>query len=247
MEQIAKALYVGNLQPKDIKITVSDSNLILSPEIEQRIGEIWKEKLVESKNRGKEIFNGSSYRVNHWKLIENILSIQLASYDFKNRLGLSVMIRQAEISPADYNHGGCFVGATVVTADNKYVMVELSGKSMNNNTFEILGGMAETDIEMTSDGLYLFDALHQELLEEAGIQKSEISQEYLQLFFRGPNADYGFHFHVETALTEKVMIERFINNTDVDIAALCFFNKKEYLEKLRGGSLNKILIASHLK
>ena len=238
------SLVTGNLQPDDISITVSDSNLELTKEIEDRIENIWLEKLSESESRGKQIYNGTSYRLNNWVYSDNKLHLELAVFNFKHRLGLLAMTAGGEIDPNTYDQAGCYVGATVITSDNKYIMVELSGKSMNYNTYDLLGGMAETDVNMSKNGDYLFNSLLKELKEEAGIVHQDIVDKHLRMFYRSTHAHFAFHFMIETNVTKETLEERFTTNDDVDIAGLCFFDEEEYVSKLNSLGPTKELIAS---
>ena len=239
----SKALVTGKLTAKDISITVKKSNLNLTPEIESRVEEVWKDKLIESEKRGANIFNGVSYRMNSWSYNQRKLKLELSPYDYKHRLGLITMIKNGEISSYDYPHNGCFVGATVLTSDNLYIMIKLSGTSMNLNTLEMLGGMVETETQF-SDQNFLFDVLYQELEEEAGIIKSDITQCYLESMFTGGTSHFGFYFNVVLNKSSSELQKRFGHNQDTDIESLVFLSREDYLITLRNMSNNKRLIAS---
>jgi len=239
----SKALVTGKLTVRDISITAKESNLKLTPEIEKRIEEVWEDKLIESEKRGGNIFNGVSYRMNSWSYDQQKLKLELSLYDYKHRLGLITMIKNGEISSYDYPHNGCFVGATVLTSDNLYIMVKLSGTSMNLNILEMLGGMVETETQF-SDQNFLFDVLYQELEEEAGITNSDITQCYLEAMFTGGTSHFGFYFNVVLDKSSSELQKRFGHNQDTDIESLVFLSRKDYLITLKNMSNNKRLIAS---
>jgi len=247
MKQTPYVLVDQALLPENISITLSHACVPLDQHTEQRITEVWTEKIIESKQRGKEIFNGTSYRVIKWSFNEGHLSLELGVFDYKHLLGIISLIKAGELAATTDIQGGCFVGATVCTADNQYVLVQLSGKSMNDNTYDMLGGIAETDVPLSTDGSYLFATLYKELEEEAGITQSDISDCQLRLFFAGTSAHYGFHFSVTISLTEKQLTKRFRSNADEDIAALCFFDKPAYIKKIESLSPNKKLFVELLK
>jgi 8-oxo-dGTP pyrophosphatase MutT (NUDIX family) len=239
----SKALVTGKLTAENFNITIGESNLNLTLEIGARIEEIWKDKQVESKERGADIYNGVSYRVNNWSYDQKTLGLELSLYDYKHRLGLITMIKNGEISSYDYPHNGCFVGATVLTSDDLYIMVKLSGTSMNLNTLEMLGGMVETETQF-SDQNFLFDVLYQELEEEAGITNSDITQCYLESMFTGGTSHFGFYFNVVLDKSSSELQKRFVYNQDTDIESLVFLSREEYLITLKDMSNNKRLIAS---
>lgn len=237
-------LVAGKLHPQDITLSVSASNLSLPPELEACISKVWDEKVAEATEEVKTIFNGTSYRLNEWSYKNETLHLDLAVFDFKHRSALIELIKRAEIDEDVFPQGGCFTGASVRTSDGKFVVVELSGKSMNTNTYELLGGMVETDVSMTIDGTFLFNTLYKELFEEADITTDEITDCYLRMFYRGVLAHTGFYFEVTTKLTEPELTERSQTNSDTDIARLHFFTKEEYSAFLRSQRPNKQLIAT---
>jgi len=226
-----QTLVIGKLKPENTLLSITDETLVLPHSIETRIEEIWEEKVIESKERGKPIFNGTSYRLINWSFKNNLLEITLGTFDYKHRLGLSTMGQRGELHNTSIVQGGCFVNSTTITSDGYFCMVKLSGKSMNNNIYDFIGGMAETDTPFNHH-TYLFDALYKEMEEEACIDKDMIESCTLRCFFQAKNGHYGFHFLTKLSKSKTDIEKRFKDNTDIDIDSLVFLKKDQYLRKL---------------
>jgi hypothetical protein len=235
---------LGPLEPKDIVITVSPSNLEVTEDVSNRIEELWREKEQEAKNKGLNFFNGVSYRVNSYNFTNGKLVLDLATFEFKLRYGLITMSRLGEIDPTVIVQGGCFVGATVVTSDKKYLLVKQSGKSaLNINIYDVLGGMAEIDVPL-SGGDYFHQVLFNELKEEGNIFQSDIDSCSLKMVYAAQNGHFGFYFEVTLNVTATELLERHQYNSDVDIESLHAYSKAEYLKNLQNHpSPNKQLLA----
>ncbi len=235
-------LFVGHLQGSNVNITIEESNLILSKEIEVDIERRWSEKIKEAEEGNLNLYNGMSYRLNDWSCVLDRLDLKLSVFDYKHRHALVCMSREGSIDEGKYRHNGCYVGATVITSDNKYVMVKLSGKSMNPNKTDLLGGIAETNVKCNS-GQYLFDILHEELREEAGLEINEVDSSVLRMMYASQSGHIGFYFEIRLLLSSGEMEERFADNQDIDIAHLLFYEKSEYVNALRRHGSSKNLIA----
>jgi len=239
-------LVTGFLSQDDITISVKESNLVLPKKIEQEIQDRWSTKKKEAEEKDLHLFNGTSYRLNTYSYQNNVLNLELSIFDYKHRYGLVLMTRENVIDQSLYRHNGLFVGSTVKTADNRYVMVKLSGKSTNPNKYDVLGGMAETDVECTS-GKYIFDVLYKEFEEEAGIAREEVSKCDLRTIYIAQNGHIGFYFETELAVTSRDLQKRFEGNTDIDIDSLCFYEKEEYLDILRNQNDSKRMMADFIE
>lgn len=115
-----------------------------------------------------------------------------------------------------------------------YVIVKLSGKSMNGNDFDVLGGMMETELPLDKP-LDLFHHLYAELKEEANIDIQDISENMLRGIVQTQRGHVLFHFDIKLNVTAKELKERFDTNTkDPDIEDLMFLSKEEYVSYLKG-------------
>lgn len=159
--------------------------------------------------------------------------------DYKTLYGLREALPKINYDKTMYQNG-CYVGSTVKTSDNKYLMIKLSGKSMNSNTYDLLGGMLGTKIEMNSE--YIFNVLYTELDEEAGIKKNEIENTALKAIYQDRLTSIGFYFETDLDISSDEILKRFESNADVDISGVEVYSYEQYLEILQNHNSSKRLI-----
>ncbi len=237
-----KILSSGEFSPDDISISISPSNRIIDKKIEDEIEKVWTRMMMRAKEKGLNLYNGISYRLNSLEQKGNILKIDLSTFEYKIRDGL-IAIPEYFNLPEEYWRKGCFTAATVKTSDWKYLMVELSGKSMNTNTIDLLGGVIEFPPEIKTGG-DIFKSLYSELEEEAFVNRIDIEECFLKTIFLERRHNIGFYFEVILNISSKKLIERYTkSNMDVDIKSVKFFGRDEYLKTLCKHNPNKQLIA----
>ena len=238
---MASILALGKFLPCDIVVTSSSSNRKIDPSIENQIDGIWERKKAEADKLGQTCYNGISYRINSLKQNGDRLEIDFGTIEFKTRISL-IEIPEYFSLGEKYDRMGCYAGATVKTADGKYVMVELSGKSLNSNKIEMLGGLIEKPLEINnSEDLFL--SIYNELEEEACIEKEDIDKIYLRAVYIGAKTDVGFYFEATLKLSAKELAEKFVReNKDEDVSELRFYEREEYRSLLKGKSENKKLV-----
>ena len=229
-------LVKGDFGPEDMVVSVGPSNLVILDEVAEDIEQIWSEKLKEAKEKGLNLYNGKSYRLNSFDYTDGKIVLGLGVMDFKTRYGLRFALSNVSFDESMYRNG-CFVGGSVRTSDGNYLMVKLSGKSMNNNTYDFLGGMMELEVPMSD--AYVFDVMYEELKEEAGIEREEVSEMVLRGVYRDIYTNVGFYMTIQLSLSTKEVLERFSGISDVDIAGIEAYSYDEYVELLRGHNENK--------
>lgn len=241
-----KILALGKYLSSDLLISVSESNRKIDPIIEGKLEAIWETKKKKADENGQICYNGLSYRLNSLKKLENKIALDFGIIEYKARTGLVVIPEYFELSEEFYQKG-CYTGATVKTLDGRYLMVELSEKSMNLNGVDLLGGVMETIIEMQT-GEDIFQSLYSELEEESCIQKNDIEKSYLRAIFLSFNTYVGFYFEISLNISLEKLLDRFKkNNKDIDIKSLKDFSLDEYEKILRNHkSKNKQFIAELL-
>jgi hypothetical protein len=111
-------------------------------------------------------------------------------------------------------------------------MVELSGKSMNENKTDLLGGIMETtiDLRMGSD---VFKSLYAELEEEGSISQADIAGAYLRALILGEKTNVQFYFEVVLKTSLGEVLQKFKDNSDEDVKSLVAFSRENYLLHLR--------------
>jgi hypothetical protein len=180
----------GQFDPDDIEVSNSDtSNLEISPEMAGRIDELWDAMLHKAEAQGKRIWNGTTARVDDLEVIsDRKLKITFAPLDFKTRECMRQLPGFWEWPEHRWRKGGV-VMAFVRTSDNYYVFVALSGKSLNERAYEMLGGVVG-DTFVIRSGHDLYEVIYQEVEEQAAIQREHITSCILRLVFYTPGTHW---------------------------------------------------------
>lgn len=242
----AQILAAGKFHFADLVVSVSESTRLIDTAIERQIEQLWQAKLKKAEENNQHIYNGLSYRLNTLRQEGNVLKLDFGVNDFKTVACLIEVPGYFELHP-DYYRKSCHTLATVKTSDDKYIMVELSGKSMNVNSVDFLGGVMETNIPMTS-GEAIFESLYAELAEEAAVQRADIKDSYLSLVYLNPKTSIGFYFEVTLNISAAALLERFTSEvSDADIHSLKAFSRSEYIDVLQKHNVNKQFIAEHVQ
>ncbi len=225
-------LALGKFSSSDLVVSISESTRKISPEIENQVDAIWEEKKKKADEEGRVCFNGTSYRINSLKEENGEIAIDFGLLEYKARQALQTIPAYLEL-PDDYYHKGSYSGATVKTSDGKFLVVELSGKSMNMNTIDMLGGIMEKPSEIVT-GEDVFDCVYSELEEEACIERNDIKECYLRSVFLTSNTHTCFYYEVTLNLSAVELLDRFSGkNKDQDIRSLKALSREEYISFLK--------------
>lgn len=243
--KLPRILVSGAFSPEDVVVSVSQSTRKVDPAIEAQLDALWEVKKKKADEEGKNCYNGISYRLNSIQEQDGKLVVDFGTFEYKVRDGLIAIPEYFELSE-EYYRKGCFSTATVRTSDGLYVMAELSGKSMNENTVDLIGGIMETNIAFGS-GKDVFRSFYDELEEEAGITEGDIQECYLKTIYLEARTNVAFYFEVILNISSNDLLKRFKENKDEDIHALCFYAQEKYLDALKHHrSPNKQFIAEQL-
>lgn len=240
-----KTLVSGRFFPDQLRISHSPSNRAIDPAVESQLEALWQVKLKKAQEQGRHIYNGLSYRLNGFRVDQDCLNLDLGIIEYKVRDGLIDIPDYYEL-PEPFYRKGCYTTATVKTADDQYLLAELSGKSMNLNTIEMLGGIMETEPPVHT-GQDVFDSLYKELEEEALVLPTDISEASLRALFLERRTNIALYFEVVLTVSAEEIFTRFRERSkDADIKCLKAHARKDYLEVLRGHNANKQFIAQLL-
>jgi hypothetical protein len=243
--ELPRILVSGKFAPEDLLVSVSPSNRKVDPVIEGQLDALWETKKRLADEQGKKCYNGISYRLNSIQEHDGKVTVDFGTFEYKVRDGLTAIPGYFTL-PEEYYRKGCFSIATVKTNDDRYVLVELSGKSMNENTVDLIGGIMETNIVFDS-GESIFRSFSNELEEEAGIMEEDIQECFLKTIFITDRTNTAFYFEVILNVSAYDLEERFRENKDQDIRALRFCTRGEYIQVLgQHRSPNKQFIAKEL-
>ena len=189
-----KTLVKGKLTPNDLNVFVNKSNRKISKAIEEKMEKIWKDKVKMAKENNKILYNGTLYRLNNINKLDNKIIIELGTLEFKTFLCINEIYEYFDLDKSHYKNS-CHTLATVKTKDKKYIMVNLTGKSMNENSFDFIGGAMEVSSKI-NNGKKLFWSFYKELKEEAHIDKKDIVESFLKLIYLNHKTNVGFYFEI---------------------------------------------------
>ena len=222
----------GKFYEKDIEISRSPSNRKIDPIAESEIDSIWEETLKDAKINNKIAYNGTSYRLNDFKIEDNKLSLDFSVVSFKVRSGLRKTSTFPNLSE-EYFHKACSAGSIVQTSDGKFVMIKLSGKSLSTLSTDVLGGMMEYPYPL-KNGTDLFDQQYREMYEEGRIRKEDISDIYLRNLIQCPGGQVLLSFQVTLSVSSDEVRQRFDSEeSDPDIAEILIFDRDDYIDMMQ--------------
>lgn len=240
-----RVLVLGKFAPSDLAFTLSKSNRAIDPDIESQLDELWETKLKKAHEEGRTIYNGFSYRLNSFKEEFGKLQLDFGTIEYRIRDGLIDVPGFLDL-PETYYRKGCYTSASVKTSDDHYLMVELSGKSMNMNMVDLLGGIMETELDFNT-GEDVFRSLYKELEEEALISEQDIAESYLRSLYMERRTNICFYFEVKLNISSAEVLKRFRDaSSDQDIKSIKVFDKTEYIAALQAHNPNKQLIVELL-
>ncbi len=240
---LPQVIFEGEYSQNDITAEILDSQFFQDERFQEDISTMRNEKEEEAKIKNLNFYNGISYRFVSYHPKEK--KVILEKIDFKNRWGSIQLIRNKTIDEYHYRHNGCFAWAHIQCSDGKYIVLKLNGRSMNTNTFEIVGGMVEK-LEYTIENI-IFDTIYKEVEEEILVTRSEITSCVFKSGFFWIQWHVGFHFNITLNIPSTEIFSRAKNIKDKDIEEVIALSKEEYITFLKEhNSKNKNFIIRYL-
>lgn len=240
-----RILALGRFAPEDFIIHVDESTRRIDLLTENTIDQLWKIKTEIAAHLGKNIYDGTLYRLNALRREDQTLSLDLGTLEYKTREGLLQSPGYYDLDEAYYGKS-CYTEAAVKMSDDRYLMVELSGKSMNENRVDHLGGAMETTPSIET-GSGIFHSLYKELEEEAHIAPEDIREAYLRCVYLGRKTSVGLYFEITLQISSAELLARSEGReNDPDIQSIKTFTRSEYKDLLLAHTTNKQLIAGIL-
>lgn len=215
----------------DIKFT-TESNLMSSPELEEKIAKLWEEKYTEAKQLGKHVYNGQSYRLDSFENNAK-LKLTISLFSYSTRYPLTLLFKEGKVNlPASYYPNGLAIGGLVETADNKFVFGKRGGRSMTHTSIDFIGGIVE-DVELKGSR-DLFVLNEAELLEEVGVSKGQIIDMVILGLVQSNTGNVIIISQTRLNISSVKLQEQFRSNSDDEMDELVFIDKSELEEYLLG-------------
>lgn len=165
-----------NFTIKNLKIISNDTALELPAELENKVDKMWSKYEEESKKTGRKIWNGTVYRLFDIQEENKQIVLKLSTIQYKQYLAAPHLREAMNMLPFNKRINGLYVGAQVITADNKYII----GKTMSNTIFlhkyDLISGSLNKDETVISNANDLVNYMKSELLEETGITEDFIKE-----------------------------------------------------------------------
>jgi len=173
-----KVLAKGRYYPKDISISYKkESNRKIDKSLELKVSQKWEEMLKEAKSKGKLIYNGESYRLNNLTETNCKLHFEVSKFRYSTRRPIREFPEELEKLGEDYYSRGLAIGGFIKTTDDLYIFGKRSGKTMETNSEDFIGGIVdEVDLKTGED---IFKLNKREIFEELNITSAEIADIYL--------------------------------------------------------------------
>jgi len=169
-------LWKGEIRESGITVNIipeAESNRRKDPELESEFcPKEWQSRLLEAQEKGQELYNGTSYRMESFDFEDGRLALTVSPIEFSKRWTLKRSPRLEQLGEEYYSHGLSTAGF-VQTSDGKYIFTQKSGKSASVLKIDIIGGVLEK-IEPAS-GVGLFNNNRKELKEEINVDPTMIN------------------------------------------------------------------------
>ena len=220
--------------PSDIICEFTDTTTHkMDMELMNTVDNRWCDTVNNAINNGKTCYNGWSYRVENIEERGNKLYVKLSIIEFKKRLILQRMLLNNEDMPDYSTPNAVSTGGIVKTNDGYYVLVRLSNSTMNNNTYEVPGGMCEN----TWDNEVITTNQKLEVHEEIGVLERDYKVFTLLGVIKKKATEYNFVYYHELHISKNELLEQYKSVTDTDITGIECFLEDDYKRVMK--AINK--------
>lgn len=232
----------NNLTLDDIYLSFTDkSNLVLTKELEDSIEDSWREDLEIAKVQNRDLWDGTTFRINKLKISEKKVDIEISTMSFKQITGLRKIMRVGDIAEASIpKHISC--GGIIKTTDDFYIIGVRSGKTMSTSTIDLIGGGASKDEFKLENSKDLLNIAIEEMEQETGIDKTKIEASRLLGLILSPTATYIFIFQVDLSISRDDADRIFKENHDNEMSNLLFLKKEDLTAKLDEAGGYRVLL-----
>lgn len=232
-----KILATGRFSPEDIKIKFNrKSKRKIDPEIEETCKELWKEFYKKSKEEGKVIYDGTSYRLDRLNKKGKSLEIEISRMKFSTKKPLNIQIDKLEKYGFEYFPNTIAIGGPLHTKDNKFIFGEKSGNTVSLTNIDIIGGIAETETNL-SKGKDLYKVVEKEMFEETNVSMKHLDSFQFLGIILSPWANIIFVIIPILKIKSQEVLKLFKDRRDPELSKLIVVDKEniiEYLENLGG-------------
>lgn len=220
---------------------------LTNPSIELMIEETWLKLQSRAKQNDLLLYNGLSYRLDNVEFNSETakLTLQLGEFDFRTRKSLELIVGEIIELGHEYLGLGLAIGSLLQTSDGLYVFGQRSGRTMADSAVDFIGGIVESNIEVSEKGLRQMLLL--ELLEEANIDAREVTiNQYLGIILSN-RGNAVLLADVRLNITKSQLEHKFTFSDKVEISNLIFVESSNLIQFLKSVGGYKLSVVELLQ
>ncbi len=231
-----RKLCEGVFYPENILLNFSNLYKIkIDQNIEIKIKKSWNKYKKKKISEGGIIWDATTYRLDFLDIMERDMELFLGEVKFSKRIGARDYLDEIFKLGNEFYPNGIFLSSIIQTSNNKYIIGEMSGKTISQSKFDLIGGVLSKDEKCIKTSNDIFNELLKELKEEVDINQSEVIDIYLRSIIQTEKMQVCFLFFVNINLNSQMVSDRFLSNNE--ILDIKFLEKKElmtFFEKAEG-------------
>jgi len=229
-------LFQGNYSNADVVCKYNQqSTRKIDPSIEEKTKQIWEEKLQAAKESGKKMWDQPVYRLDNFHLDKNKCELSISTIPFSIRTFIKDFTDELLKKGEEYLPMALYSSVFIETADGYFVFGEKSDIYVSNRKYSYIGGVFNKS-ETQDDIPDPFSSSSSEVIEELGIDSTDIKEFKLLGALRSESCNVALVFYCKLKLNRNELIEKFKLRNELEMKDL-FFSKKE---DVRDVCINKI-------
>ncbi len=232
--KLPKVLLKHSAKIEDLVVSFNPNSTRKSTgDIDQLIEAEWQSALMFAQREDRKLWNSVTYRLNACSVLDGKVVLDLGLTDYKTYIGLRGYDLISELGE-EYLTKTVYLESLLVTTDGFYVLGELSGKTMETQSVDTIGGvLSHSELEVTDAG-DLKTALLTEFKEEANIPEQYVDSIQLTGITLDEGYKVGIHFVTRLTITSDRLKSLFSEGTDSELKGLVFVPSDEIFEYLKG-------------
>jgi 8-oxo-dGTP pyrophosphatase MutT (NUDIX family) len=171
----------GLFGPNQLVLSYDPSQrMTISPEIQTWMDTFWQEKLAQAKAQSIRLFDAPLFRFIETSIQNGNLHLLVGDTSYKEYV--TTRVPEFAANRALHELGNALSICSVVETSDGYILLELrEGVDVYVGRYHVIGGFFERDLDMAVGSTQPdpFAAMQREIREETGIQRTDISEQYV--------------------------------------------------------------------
>jgi hypothetical protein len=235
--ELPKVLLKGRFDFNEIQIIERPTNLLLPPDLREEVAQKWEDLKRQAKEKNIKVWDSINYRLNDFKIVNGILTLEIAELNFSTRVGLAEIREKLWVLGYEFFPRGLFIGTLLETNDGEYIFGERSKKSATRSRTDIIGGVLSKKEVIIKSGSDFKNALTAELSEEINVTKEHLLESYVMGLVLTDSTQVGIITYTKLNLSSEEVNDSFKNKNDGEMESLVFVDEdklRDYLNNLGG-------------